>query len=96
MLTITYAVTYGIGKKKRGTGCIFQTCVVFSVAKATLESQMSVCPSVCPSVRPSVTETPQPLRIAPIVHQAYRPSSILTIKSIDHQAYKPLVFFRDF
>ena len=36
----------------------------FSVAKATLELQMSVCLSV----RPSVTETPQPLRIAPIGH----------------------------
>ena len=30
-----------------------------SVAKATLESQMSIC-------RQSVTKTPQPLRIAPI------------------------------
>ena len=38
----------------------------FSVAKATLESQMSVCQSVR-------LKTPQPLRIAPINHQAYRP-----------------------
>ena len=53
--------------------------LLFSVVKATLESQMSV--------RPSVTETPQPLRIAPIDHQAYRPSSLSTIKPINHQAY---------
>ena len=64
----------------------------FSVAKATLELPMSVCLYI----RPSVTETPQPLRIAPIVHQAYRPSSLSTIKPIHHQAYRPLVFFRDF
>ena len=43
----------------------------FSVAKATLESQMSVCLSV----HPSVTETTQPLSIAPIDHRAYQPSS---------------------
>ena len=48
---------------------------IFSVAKATLESQMSVCTSV--------TETPQPLRIAPIGHQAYQPLSLSTIKPID-------------
>ena len=51
---------------------------MFSVAKATLQSQMSV--------RLSVTKTPQPLRITPIDHQAYRPSSLLTVKPIDHQA----------
>ena len=79
----------------------------FSVAKATLESQMSVCPSVCLSVSPSeiktplianvrlsvcpsVTKTPQPLRIAPIDHKAYQPSSLLTIKPINHRAYQPL------
>ena len=47
----------------------------FSVAKATLQSQMSVCLSVCLSV----TETPQPLRIAPIDHRAYWPSSLSTL-----------------
>ena len=46
---------------------------------------MSVCLSVCPSV----TKTPQPLRIAPIDHQVYRPSGLSTIKPIDHQAYWP-------
>ena len=51
----------------------------FSVAKATLELQMSVCLSV--------KKTPQPLRIAPINHQAYQPSSLLTIEPIDHRAY---------
>ena len=74
---------------------------LFSVAKATLQSQMSVRLSVCLSV----TEIPQPLRIAlidhrayqpsslstiePFYHQAYRPSSLSTIKPIDHQAYQP-------
>ena len=54
-----------------------------SVIKATLQSQMSLCPSD----RPSITKTPQPLRIAPIDHQAYQPSSLLTIEHINHQAY---------
>ena len=48
----------------------------------------SVHLSVRPSVRLSVTKTPQPLRIAPIDHQAYRPSSLSTIEPIDHQAYR--------
>ena len=57
----------------------FKNCSIsFSVAKATLQSQMSVCLSV--------TETPQPLRIAPIDHRAYQLS---TIQPIDHQAYQP-------
>ena len=34
-------------------------------------------------------ETPQPFRIAPIDHWAYRPSSLLTIKPIDHWDYRP-------
>ena len=55
--------------------------LLFSVVKATLESQMSV--------RLSVTKTPQHLRIAPIDHRAYRPSSLLTIELIDHQVYRP-------
>ena len=41
------------------------------------------------SVCLSVTKTPQPLRIVPISHQAYRPWSLLTIKPIDHRAYQP-------
>ena len=61
----------------------------FSVAKATLESQMSVCLSVHQSVSPSVTKTPQTLRIAPIDHRAYRSSSLLAIEPIGHQAYQP-------
>ena len=67
-------------------------CSAFSVAKATLESQMSVRLSVCPPV----TETPQPLRIAPIDHRAYQTLSLSTIELIDHWAYQPLVFFCDF
>ena len=61
----------------------------FSVAKATLDSRMSVYLSVCPSVRLSVTETPQPLRIAPIGHQAYQPLSLSTNKPINQWAYQP-------
>ena len=38
----------------------------------------------------SVTETTQPLRIAPIDHWTYWPSSLLTIKPINHWAYWPL------
>ena len=34
-----------------------------------------------------VTKTPQPLRIASIDHRAYQPSTLLTIKPINHQAY---------
>ena len=58
-----------------------QTYCYFSVAKATLESQMSV--------HLLVTKTPQPLRIAPIDHRAYQPSSLSTIEPINHQAYRP-------
>jgi len=43
----------------------------FSVTKATLESQMSVCPSVCLSVCQSEIKTPQPLKIKPICHYTY-------------------------
>ena len=56
----------------------------FSVAKATLESQMSVRQSVHPSISLSVTKPPQPLRIAPIDYRAYQPLSLLTIKPIGH------------
>ena len=41
------------------------------------------------NVRLSITKTPQPHRIAPIDHRAYRPSSLSTIKPINHQAYQP-------
>ena len=36
------------------------------------------------SVCLSVTETPQPLRIAPVGHRAYQPLSLSTIEPIDH------------
>ena len=68
--------------------------VPFSVAKATLESQMSVCLSVCPLQKPlSLTESLLS-SIKPINHQAYRPSCLLTIKPINiepinHQAHQP-------
>ena len=54
----------------------------FSVAKATLQSQLSVCPSEI--------KTPQFLRIAPFDHWAYQPLSQLTIEPIDHQFYRSL------
>ena len=41
------------------------------------------------SVCLSEIETPQPLRIAPIDHHTYQPSSLSTIEPIDHQAYQP-------
>ena len=37
----------------------------------------------------SITKTPQPLRIAPINHWAYLPSSLSTIEPINHRAYQP-------
>ena len=65
----------------------------FSVAKATLESQMSICLSVCMSVhqsqKPHSLSELLPLTIEPIDNTAYRPSSLLTIKPIDHIAYWP-------
>ena len=66
----------------------------FSVAKATLESQMSVCDR-----NPSASQNCsyrhrayQPLSLStiePIDHQAYRPSSLSTIKRINQQANHP-------
>ena len=41
------------------------------------------------SVCLSVTETTQPLRFAPIVHQAYLPLSLSTIEPINHRTYQP-------
>ena len=77
-------------------GIILQNIFVnnFSVVKATLESQMSVCLSVSPSVR----QSSKPLSLSkllistkePIDHRAYRSLSLLTIKPIDHQAYRQL------
>ena len=61
----------------------------FSVAKATLEWQMSVCMSVCLSQKPLSLLEFLLLAIEPINHRAYRPLSLLTIKPIDHQAYQP-------
>ena len=42
------------------------------------------------SVAKSKATLELPLRIAPINHGAYQPSSLLTIKPIDCQAYRPL------
>ena len=67
------------------SGQIWVISHFFSVSFQTPELQMSVRLSV----RPSVTKTPQPLRIAPIDHWAYRPSSLSTIKPIDYWAYWP-------
>ena len=75
----------------------FQRKTYFSVAKATLESPMSVHPSVCMSVchrNPSASQncSYQPLSLStiePIDHWAYQPSSLSTIKPINHQAYRP-------
>ena len=59
----------------------------FSVAKATLELQMSVRPLVCLSVCPSSIA-----KIVPIsqhTHQVFQPSSLLTMEPINHWAYRP-------
>ena len=68
----------------------------FSVAKATLQSQMSVRPSVShrnPSASQNCSCRPLSLStIEPIDHWAYQPLSLLTIepiKSINHHAYWP-------
>ena len=65
--------------------------VFFSVVKATLESQMSVRLSICPSVRllqkPLSLSELFPSAIEPIDSQAYWPSSLLTIKPINHRVY---------
>ena len=65
----------------------------FSVAKATLQSQMSVCLSVChqnPSASQNCSYQPSSLStIEPFDHQAYQPSSLSTIEPINHQAYQP-------
>ena len=59
---------------------IFCTTFLFSVAKATLEVQISISLSE--------SKTSQPHRIAPINHGAYhQPWSLLTMEPIDHQAY---------
>ena len=62
---------------------------LFSVAKATLQSQMSVRLSVRLSQKPLSLSELLLSTIEPIDHQAYQPSSLLTIKPIDHQAYQP-------
>ena len=58
----------------------------FSVAEATLESQMSVCMSVRQSVCLSVCHKNK----NPTASQnySYQPSGLLTIKPIDHQAHR--------
>ena len=67
----------------------------FSVAKATLELQLSVCLSICnrnPSASRNCSYRPSSLStIEPIDHRAYQPSTLPTIKpiGIDHRAYRP-------
>ena len=80
----------------------FRRCLVslslFSVAKATLQSQMSVCLSVRLKSKPlSLSEllllTIESMDHQTIDHRAFRqywPLSLLTIKPNDHRAYRPL------
>ena len=56
----------------------------FSVAKVTLESQMSVCQSVSLLQKPLSLSEFFLSAIEPIDSQAYWPSSLLTIKPINH------------
>ena len=62
---------------------------IFSVAKATLESQMSVHLYIHLSQKPlSISESSYQAyllsSISPINHRAYQPSSLSTIKPINH------------
>ena len=64
----------------------------FSVAKATLQSQMSVCLSVRLKSKPLRYQvnllSDLPLQcIEPIDHQAYQLLSLSTIEPTNHQAY---------
>ena len=54
--------------------CLWTQRIINTLTKIIL---LSVCPSV--------TETPLPLRIAPIDHQTYQPLSLLTIEPINHK-----------
>ena len=60
------------------------TSIIKYVQCHSFQSRKQLYDRKCPSVCPSVTETPQPLRIAPIGHRAYQPLSLLTIEPIDH------------
>ena len=55
----------------------------FSVAKATLELQMSHRPSVCLSQKPLSLSELLVSTIKPIGHRAYQPLSLSTIKPIN-------------
>ena len=64
-------INIGMRKLNRPGKCLIRKensrFIIFSVAKATLQSQMSVCLSVSLSI----TKTPQPLRIKSISHYDY-------------------------
>ena len=80
-------------------GCIFVVwmCLSFSVAKTTLQSQMSVRLSVSPLPKPLSLSELLLLTIKPINQNAYRPSSLLTIKPINLSSsfatFKPFGLF---
>ena len=57
---------------------------IFSVAKATLESQMYIHLSVCPSSKPLSLSELLLLTIKPIDHRAYQPLRLSTIEPIEH------------
>ena len=72
--------------------CVVSSFIDFSVVKATLQSQMSIRLSVSQSQK-----NPKPLRIAPINHRAYWPSSLSIIKPINlwssFATFKPFGLF---
>ena len=71
----------------------FQRYSHFSVVKATLESQMSVCLSVShqnPSASQNCSYWPScPSAIMPIGHHAHQPSCPSAIMPIGHHAHRP-------
>ena len=72
------------GGRWAGVICIL---IKFSVAKATLESQTSVCLSVRPSQKPLSLSELLLSAIEPIDHRANQPLSLSTIQPINHRAY---------
>ena len=85
---------------------IIQVAISDMIIDSIFQSRKRLYNRKCPSVCLSITETPQPVRIAPIDHYQSLSlsttdlSSLLTIKPtikpIDHQAYRLLSLLTSF